>query len=95
MKQYLKSLGDGLILTIIILLFSLGIISIASQFPSVQTFLIKKGADYFSEKLSHPISIGRVNIKWFDVVSFQQLSIRDMKGHPMIDIERLDVDFGT
>jgi len=93
MKQYLKSLGDGLILTIIILLFSLGIISIASQFPSVQTFLIKKGADYFSEKLSHPISIGRVNIKWFDVVSFQQLSIRDMKGHPMIDIERLDVDF--
>lgn len=93
MKQFLKSLGDGIILTIIILLFTLGIVSIASQFPSVQTFLVKKATNYFSEKLGHPIQVGRVNIKWFDVISLQQLTIQDIHHEPMIKVERLDIDF--
>lgn len=93
MKQFLKSLGNGLILAMIMSVFLLGIITIAVQFPSVQTFLVRKASDYFSEKLQHPISIGRVNIKWFDVISLQQLSVKDLQNEHMIEVERLDVDF--
>ncbi len=93
MKQLLKSLGNGLILAMILSLFVLGIVTIAVQFPSVQTFLVRKASAYFSEKLHHPISIGRVNIKWFDVISLQQVSVRDGRNEHMIEVERLDVDF--
>src|SRR5690606_22654572 len=93
MKQFLKSLGDGIILTIIILLFTLGIVSIASQFPSVQTFLVKKATNYFSEKLGHPIQLGSVTIKWFGVIPLQQRTIQDIHQEPMIRVERHDIDF--
>ncbi len=93
MKRLLKSLGNGIILAMILSLFLLGIVTIAVQFPSVQTYLVKKASSYFAEKLQHPISIGRVNIKWFDVISLQQVRVRDMRNGPMIDVERIDVNF--
>jgi hypothetical protein len=93
MKQFLKSLGNGLILTMILSLFVLGIVTIAVQFPTVQTYLVKKVSAYFSEKLEHPISVGRVNIKWFDVISLQYVSVKDVHSEHMIEVERLDVDF--
>lgn len=93
MKQFFKSLGNGLILSIILALFVLGIVTIAVQFPTVQTYLVKKASNYFSEKLEFPISVGRVNIKWFDVISLQYVSVKDMQAEQMIHVERLDVDF--
>src|SRR5690606_26658725 len=93
MKQFLKSLGDGIILTIIILLFTLGIVSIASQFPSVQTFLVKNATNYFSEKLGQTFQVCRVNFKCFDVISLQQLIFHDSHHEPMIKVERLDIYF--
>ena len=78
-------------ISIFLLLMLLGSAWFALQFPSVQTFATKYATDYLSEKLHQHTSVGRVNIKWFDAVSLENVLIKDLEGRPMIQVERLDL----
>src|SRR5215217_3733951 len=92
MLKFLKAFGNGLIVVIIFALLALGIMTIALQLPSVQTWAVRRVTSNISEKLGYPITIQKVNIKWFDVVSLEGISVKDTKNKDMIDVGRIDVN---
>lgn len=92
MLKYLKAITNVLVVLMIFALLALGIVTIAVQFPSVQTFLVRTATARISEKMGYPIQITRVNIKWFDVVSLEGVSVKDTTQKDMIDVGRIDVN---
>ncbi|KAA6441574.1 translocation/assembly module TamB [Dyadobacter flavalbus] len=92
MLKFLKAFGNGLIVVIIFALLALGIATIALQLPSVQTWAVQTAAGNISQKLGYPITIQKVNIKWFDVVSLEGISVKDSSQAQMIDVGRIDVN---
>jgi hypothetical protein len=92
MLTYLKGFINVLVVLMIFALLALGIATIALQLPSVQTYAVQTVAGTVSEKLGYPISIEKVNIKWFDVVSLEGISVKDLDQRDMIDVGRIDVN---
>ena len=92
MLKFLKAFGNGLIVVIIFALLALGIMTIALQLPSVQTWAVQRVTSDISGKLGYPITIQKVNIKWFDVVSLEGISVKDTSQKDMIDVGRIDVN---
>jgi hypothetical protein len=92
MLKFLKAFGNGLIVVIIFALLALGIATIALQLPSVQTWAVQRVTSNISQKLGYPITIQKVNIKWFDVVSLEGISVKDISQKDMIDVGRIDVN---
>nr|WP_295934342.1 translocation/assembly module TamB domain-containing protein [uncultured Dyadobacter sp.] len=92
MLKFLKALGNGLIVVFIFVLLALGIATTALQLPSVQTWAVGYLTENVSGKLGYPVSIQKVNIKWFDVVSLEGVSVKDSSGADMIDVGRIDVN---
>ncbi|NIJ53579.1 translocation/assembly module TamB domain-containing protein [Dyadobacter arcticus] len=95
MLKFLKAFGNGLVVVIIFALLALGIATIALQLPSVQTWAVQKATSSVSEKLGYPITIQKVNIKWFDVVSLEGISVKDISQKDMIDVGRIDVNLNV
>lgn len=95
MLKFLKALGNGLIVAIIFVLLALGIATTALQLPSVQTWAVRHVTANISGKLGYPVTIGKVNIKWFDVVSLETVSVKDSSGADMIDVGRIDVNLNV
>jgi hypothetical protein len=92
MLKYLKDFINVLVVLMIFALMALGIATIALQLPSVQTYAVQTVASTVSEKLGYPITIEKVNIKWFDVVSLEGILVKDSKKRKMIDVGRIDVN---
>lgn len=92
MKVIFRYIINTLFALIVALLLLLGALVLGLQFPAVQTALVEKATTWLSQKLQHPTSVGRVNIKWFDAISLQDVKILDLKGRPMIQVERLDLN---
>jgi hypothetical protein len=95
MLKFLKAFGNGLIVVIIFALLALGIATIALQLPSVQTWAVGLATSNISGKLGYPITIQKVNIKWFDVVSLEGISVKDTNRKDMIDVGRIDVNLNV
>jgi len=92
MLNFLKAIINGLTVILIFALLALGIATIALQIPSVQTFAVQIATGKISEALRYPVAIERVNIKWFDVVSLEGVSVKDTNQQQMIDVGRIDVN---
>ena len=90
--RWLRYIFSFIWITTFLLLLLLGTAWFALQFSGVQTFAVKKVTDYITEKIHNPTSIGRVNIKWFDALSLENVLIKDLQGRPMIQVARLDLD---
>ena len=92
MLKFLKAVINGFTVILIFALLALGITTIALQIPSVQTFAVQVAIGKISKALSYPVAIERVNIKWFDVVSLEGVSVKDTNQQQMIDVGRIDVN---
>jgi hypothetical protein len=95
MLKLLTGLINSLVVIMIFALLALGIATIALQLPSVQTYAVQTVASSISEKLGYPITVNRVNIKWFDVVSLEGVSVKDSSKQDMIDVGRIDVNLNA
>ncbi len=80
----------GLILLVVMLLAAL---ILALRLPSVQTRLVQTVADSVSHRLGYPVHIGGVRYRWFDELALDGVSLRDPQQRPMINVDRLDVNF--
>lgn len=92
MIKYLKLFLSGLVVVINFALLALGLCIMALQFPSVQTRAVRYATNTISDKLGYPVSVKRVNIKWFDVISLDGISVKDTSQRAMIDVGRIDVN---
>lgn len=95
MLNFLRGVINSLVVLMIFALLALGIATIALQLPSMQTYAVQTMASTVSEKLGYPITIERVNIKWFDVVSLEGVSVKDSSKKDMIDVARIDVNLNA
>ncbi len=93
MINVLRKIGNGLVLVLILALFALGVTTIAFQFPAVQTWATQRAVRELSLKMGYPLSVEKINIKWFDVISLEGVSIKSPDNQRMIDVGRLDVNF--
>lgn len=92
MLQFLKVVLNSFVVLLILALLGLGIATIALQLPSVQTFVVQTVTSQVSDALGYPITIEKVNIKWFDVVALEGVSVKDTNQQRMIDVDRIDVN---
>ena len=95
LKRGLIFIGNAIVLMAIFLLILFGITNIALQFPGEQTSLAQKFTSLVSNQLGYKIQIQKVNVKWFDVISLEKVVIEDALQRPMIEVERLDVNFNV
>ena len=93
MVNVLRKIGNGLVTALILTLFALGIGTIAFQFPAVQTWATQQAVREISARMGYPLSVEKINIKWFDVVSLEGVSVKDPDNQPMIDVGRIDINF--
>ncbi len=79
----------GLYLFVLLLLSSFFIL----QLPAVLTRLVKVLLNSLSEQTGFSTSIGKVEFYWFDQLLIERLAIVDPEGNPMINANRLLINF--
>ena len=92
MKKIARYVFNTIFILFVGAVLALGVAVLALQFPFVQTRLVREATESLSQKLGFPTSVGRVNIKWFDALSLQNVQVLDREGRPMIQIELLDLN---
>lgn len=92
LKKVLRQVGNLAVLLAILLLIIFGIATIALQFSGVQTSIVQWVTTSVSSTLGYPISVNKINIKWFDTLSLEGVAILDNQNRSMIEVERLDVN---
>jgi hypothetical protein len=92
MKRILWYIVNTLFILFVVVILLAEMISLGVQFPVIQTALVEYITKQASVELQHPTTIGRVNIKWFNAVSLENVKILDRQGRPMIEVKRLDVN---
>ena len=59
----------------------------------MQTYLIAKISGYVTEKTKHEISIGYINLSWFDTIWLKDVLIRDKYQDTLIYVKDIKADF--
>jgi hypothetical protein len=74
---------------LIILLTGMGVISL----PYVQTRLTNRLSAWLFDRIGHEVTVGYINIRWFDTIFLRDVAIRDFTGTSMITADRIILDF--
>ncbi|MES2733533.1 MAG: translocation/assembly module TamB domain-containing protein [Bacteroidota bacterium] len=92
--QVIKKIAIRAILyPLILLLLLAGGLVIALQLPWVQTKAVQYATRQLSKQLNFPVRVKGVRIKWFDTITLDSVRIDDRAAQPMIEVNKLDVDF--
>jgi hypothetical protein len=75
------------------LIFTLALIVATVQIPYFQTRIVQKVADVLTERTGFRTSIESVNIKWFDIIVLDEVTILDDADSVMIQVEQVAIDF--
>ncbi|AHM60862.1 hypothetical protein D770_13040 [Flammeovirgaceae bacterium 311] len=77
------------------LLALLVLIVILLQIPAVQTKVTQKVADNFAEQWGTTVSIGKVNIRFFETATLQDIYIEDLAGDTLLWAGFVKADIGA
>ncbi|MDO6439685.1 translocation/assembly module TamB domain-containing protein [Cyclobacterium sp. 1_MG-2023] len=75
------------------LLIFLLTITLLLQIPVLQTYLAGFFTNHISKETGYETEIGRVNIRWWDAISLQEVTILDLQDSLMMDLEEVYIDF--
>jgi hypothetical protein len=92
MTKLIKILRNSFLFIIEYVLIIIIFLAFAIRTSSFQTFIGKQVTNYFSKRFEVPISLGKVDISFFDRVYFDRLFIPDQKGDTLIYIHELFVN---
>ncbi|WP_224995585.1 translocation/assembly module TamB domain-containing protein [Cesiribacter sp. SM1] len=97
-----KSIGHYIWLPIKWLLYIIGgilgllvLIIILLQIPAVQTKVTQKVADNFAKQWGTTVSIGKVNIRFFETATLQDVYIEDLSGDTLLWAGFVKADIGA
>ena len=68
---------------------------IAVQIPAVQTRAAREAAAFLSEKISHKVTVGSVNIRLFKKVVLDNVQVRDIRNQELFYIGKLETDISV
>ncbi|MBX7226656.1 MAG: translocation/assembly module TamB domain-containing protein [Chitinophagales bacterium] len=83
-----------LLLILFLLVASVAILSILIQKPSFQTYVVQKVAAYLSEKADTKITVGSVEIKFFNRVRLNEFYVETQQGDTLLYAKNLDTHIG-
>ncbi len=72
----------------LLILFLLGL-----QFPYIQTHLAKYASKEFEKKTGYEISVDKVQINWFDLITIKRISLKDKKGATLVNLKKINIDY--
>lgn len=92
-SRIIRGLFRGIkrLLTVAIIVFLTT--TFALQVPYFQTIIVQKLAKELSLALGFPVTIGHVDIRWFDTLELDDIIIKDQLHNPMIEAKRIEADF--
>lgn len=93
MIKYLKILAKSFLYGLVAIFLLLFMIILLLRAPSNQTLLAKYYAPKIEKAIGYPLTLDRIQLKFFDEVSFWGLKVKDPWGKEMIYIRQLDVNF--
>lgn len=76
---------------IFLVFFTLGFIIL--QFPQVQSALTSRYLSGFSQVIGFPTSVESIDLRWYDRLVLNNVSIKDPENNSMIAVKRLMVNF--
>ena len=65
------------------------------QIPRIQTVATKYLTDYLSESTGYRADIQRVNIRWWDALSLNNVRVYDLEDSLMVNLEEVYIDFSV
>lgn len=80
---------------LVLFLVLVGALIIAVQIPSVQTRAAQEAANFLSEKISHKVTVGSVNIRLFKKVVLDKVQVRDIRDQELFYIGNLEADISV
>jgi hypothetical protein len=84
MHKSIKKTYHIFIVTLAVLILSLTVIFIIVRIPSVQTYLVRKVAGYISNEIKSTVSIGKVNISFFNKIELKEILIKDQHNDTLL-----------
>ncbi|MHA8051085.1 translocation/assembly module TamB domain-containing protein [Aquirufa sp. ROCK-SH2] len=93
MIKYLKILAKSFLYGLVAIFLLLFMFILLLRAPSNQTLLAKYYAPKIEKAIGYPLTLDRIQLKFFDEVSFWGLKVKDPWGKEMIYIHQLDVNF--
>lgn len=91
-KNIKKSLKYFIIITGVIIMLPT-ILYLVLQISEVQTFLVKRITDHFSNEIKSTISVGRIEYKFFNKLSINDILIKDKNNDTLIYSQNATVGF--
>jgi len=76
---------------IFLVFFTLGLLIL--QFPQVQSALIGRYLSGFSQVVGFPVTVERMDLRWYDRLELRNVVIKDPENNTMISVDRLLVNF--
>ena len=92
--KWFKRISVALLLLLFLLIVGVGILSILIQKPSFQTYVVQKVAAYLSEKADTKITVGSVDIKFFNRVRLNDVYVESQQGDTLLFTKKLDTHIG-
>ncbi|MHA8065771.1 translocation/assembly module TamB domain-containing protein [Aquirufa sp. ROCK2-A2] len=93
MIKYLKILAKTLLYGLVAIFLLLFMFILLLRAPANQTLLAKYYSPKIEKAIGYPLTLDRIQLKFFDEVSFWGLKVKDPWGKEMIRIDQLDVNF--
>ncbi len=93
MAKLLKILGNFTLILVEILLILIITFAFLIRTSNFQTYLAKQGANYLETMLDTKVSIGKVDITFFDRVYFDKFYVEDQHNDTLVYIEEFFVNF--
>src|SRR5258705_9601398 len=75
---------------IFLVLFTLSFLIL--QFPQVQSALISRYLSGFSQVLGFPVTVEKMDLRWYDRLELRNVIIKDPENNTMISVDRLLVN---
>ncbi len=74
------------------LILLLVIFSLVIKLPAVQTYVVRKVGSFFSSEWNTTVSVGRVEIVFFDSIQIEGLFVGDQAKDTLLRVDRLTAD---
>jgi len=92
MSKLLKILGRSVSISAEWILITFIVFVFAIRMPNVQTFLGEKATNFLSAEMNAEISIGAIEIVFFDRVYLKEVSVIDPMDKPILFVNELNIE---
>ena len=93
MAKFIKKSFKYFIIIVGVIIMIPTVLYLVLQISEVQTFLVKRITNYFSNEIKSTISVGRIEYKFFNKLSVNDILIKDKNNDTLIYSQKVIAGF--